>query len=250
MTPPSAARVTSSSEAPTSSPVKMLRAALLDVPCPPAAPCRARVAGAHARAPSDEAAEVRRLGQRALGAGRGDLERVALAKVVELHRDALAGRERDAVGVVDEDAQAAPADDLGEQHLDVRLGLGEAGFDVVLEAVIVVLYLGPYAKKAGGRPLSVLLSELASRHESCRSSIASGPARVSRLRPARRRAARDRGRACSRRARGAASTRARAAGRPRDAAPSAASSGPGRRARSRRSGAREATAWNSAAAPS
>ena len=55
-TPVSAAMVTSSSEAPTSSPVKRVR--------PSCAPARA-----HARAAAEEAAEVVGLGQRALGPG-------------------------------------------------------------------------------------------------------------------------------------------------------------------------------------
>src|SRR6476661_6405858 len=40
-------------------------------------------------------------------------------------------------------------------------------------ALIVLVGLGPYAKKAGGRPLSVLLPAPRRRHESCQSSIAS-----------------------------------------------------------------------------
>ncbi len=109
MTPPSAASVTSSSEAPTSSPVKLAPRRAGSARRPPAS-TGARVARAHARAAPDEAAEVRGLGQRALAAGRGDLQRVALAQVVQQPRDALAHRERDAVGVVDEHAQAAPAE--------------------------------------------------------------------------------------------------------------------------------------------
>ena len=72
-----------------------------------------RVAVVRARAcargaAAEEAAEVVGLGQRALGARRGDLERVALADRRELVRDALAQVERDAVGMVDEQAHACP----------------------------------------------------------------------------------------------------------------------------------------------
>jgi hypothetical protein len=106
MTPPSAASVISSSEAPTSSPVK-LRAAL-------ALACQGtRVARAHACAAADEAAEVRGLGQRTLDARRGDLQRVALAQVGERQRDPLAKLQRDAFGMVDEHAQRATAENLG-----------------------------------------------------------------------------------------------------------------------------------------
>ena len=73
------------------------------------------------------------LGQRTVDARRGDLERVALADRRELVRDALAELERDAVGMVDEQAQRV-AGDLGEQHLDVRLAGRELGFDLGLDA--------------------------------------------------------------------------------------------------------------------
>ena len=73
-TPPSAATVTASSVA---------REQLAGEA---AAAVGLRAAGAHARAPADEAAEVLGLGERALGPGRGDLERVALAHVGEVAR--------------------------------------------------------------------------------------------------------------------------------------------------------------------
>ncbi len=120
MTPPSAASVTSSSEAPTSSPVKLFAARRSLA----GSPIGQRLACAHPRAAPDEAAEVGGLGQRTLAAWRGDLERVALAQVVQLGGHALAHRERDAVRVIDENAQAAAAEDLGEQHLDIGLGVG------------------------------------------------------------------------------------------------------------------------------
>ena len=89
-------------------------------------------------------------------------------------------------------------------------------------------------KKSGRAPtLGTAADAGARRHESCRSSIASAHVPVCALRPARRRGGRGRGRAGSPRARGAASRPARAAGRPRGGARAAASSGPGRTARSR-----------------
>src|SRR5918992_161136 len=87
-------------------------------------------AGAHPRAPADEAAEVLRLGERALHARRGDLERVLLADLGKLLRDPLAQLERDAGGVVDEEPDEAAGDDLGEQDLDLGFHLREACLDV------------------------------------------------------------------------------------------------------------------------
>ena len=57
-------------------------------------------------------------------------------------RDPLAELERHALGVVDEDAQRAPADDLGEQHLDLRLARRRAAArsllcNVVIEALLL-----------------------------------------------------------------------------------------------------------------
>src|SRR4051794_23379270 len=65
-----------------------------------------RVGGAypHARPAADEAAEVLRLGERALGPWGGDFERVALADLAEVTRDALAEVEGDPVRVIDEHA--------------------------------------------------------------------------------------------------------------------------------------------------
>src|SRR6185312_5609954 len=135
-----------------------------------------RMAHAHTRAPADEAPEVRGLGQRTVAAGRGDLQRVTLAEVVQQHRHALAHRQVDALWVVDEHAQAAPAEHLGEEHLDLRLVVFEPLFDLCLERVHLLVDPGLYAKRAGVRPLSVLLPALARRHESCASRIAPGGA--------------------------------------------------------------------------
>jgi len=62
-----------------------------------------------------------------------------------------------------------------QQHLDVRLALGQTPLDIYLQRAHE---LTPYAKKAGGRPLSVLLPAPAHRHESCQSSIASAQPHV------------------------------------------------------------------------
>src|SRR5215218_2815511 len=78
----------------------------------------ARLAGADAGAAAEEAAEVGGLAERALQSRRGDLEGVALAELGELVGDPLAQLERDAAGMVDEQAQGVAADDLCEQHLD------------------------------------------------------------------------------------------------------------------------------------
>ena len=94
-TPSSAATVTSSSLAPTSSPVKLLRPSCA-------------LARAHARAAPEEAAEVVRLGQRALGPGRGHLERVLAQQVAQVLGDPLAEREIDPVRVVDRTSVSLP----------------------------------------------------------------------------------------------------------------------------------------------
>src|SRR4051794_6813423 len=94
----------------------------------------APVAGANASAATEEAAEVGRLRERALDAGRGHLERIALTELGELMGDALAQIERDAVGMVDEHAERVATDDLDEQHLDLRLGRGKAALDIRLQA--------------------------------------------------------------------------------------------------------------------
>src|ERR671933_140335 len=114
----------------------------------------ARLPRADAGTAAEVAVEVRRLGQRALAARRGHLERVALADVPEQVGDPLAEVERDAVGMVDEQPQRVAADDLGEQHFDVRRLGGQARLDVGLHAAHH--YLLPDNKKAGSCPLSDL----------------------------------------------------------------------------------------------
>jgi hypothetical protein len=66
--------------------------------------------------------------------------------------------------MVDEHAQAAASEDLGKQHLDLRLALGQAPLDICLKGCH---QLSPHAKKAGVRPLPVLLPASPHRHESC-----------------------------------------------------------------------------------
>src|ERR1044072_4727030 len=94
--------------------------------------------------------EVRRLRERTVDARRGHLERIALAERRQLVRDALAQLQRDALGVVDEEANRVPRD-LGEQHLDARLGGRELGFDVGLE--LLVRGVAHVNKKSRGGPL-------------------------------------------------------------------------------------------------
>ena len=151
-TPVSAATVTSSSVAPSSSPVKERR---------PSWSPRVRTS----RAAADVAAEVLGLGQRPLGPGRGDLERVLLAHGGEVPGDALAQVERDAGGVVDEEPDELAAHDLGEQNLDVGLRLCKAGLDVGLDRAHV--HPSPFMKKAGERPLSEHTSALRPNRKLC-----------------------------------------------------------------------------------
>ena len=98
-----------------------------------------RLTGAHACAAAQVAAEVVGLGQRALGTGRGDLERVLGEQVAKLPRHALAELERDAVGVVDEQPQALGADALASEQLDLRERSREPGLYFGLELVCELL---------------------------------------------------------------------------------------------------------------
>src|SRR3954452_1179563 len=111
------------------------------------------VAGADPRATTEEAAVVIGLGQRTLDAGRGDLQRVALADLRQRERDALAEVERHAVRMVDEETNDRSVEDLREQHLDPGLALGELRLDLGLNAAH--LSSSRAIKKAGERPLSV-----------------------------------------------------------------------------------------------
>ena len=45
------------------------------------------------------------------------------------------------VGMVDEQPHELAADDLREQHLDVRLGVGQAGLDLVLDRLLMLCKL-------------------------------------------------------------------------------------------------------------
>src|SRR5215207_5728336 len=91
------------------------------------APAVVLAARADARAPADVAAEMLGLAQRALDAGAGNLERVLLADLGKVVGHALAEGERDALRVIDEQANEIAPHDLGEQDLDFRLHLGKAG---------------------------------------------------------------------------------------------------------------------------
>ena len=100
----------------------------------PGAAKYARVAKADASLSAEEAPEVVRLGQGARAARRGDLERVLLADLGQEVGDALAQVERDAVRVVDEQAQRVTADDLREEHLDIGRRLRETCLDICLQS--------------------------------------------------------------------------------------------------------------------
>src|SRR3954462_7295009 len=65
--------------------------------------------------------------------------------------DALAQLERDAVRMVDEEANEIASDDLGEQDLDIRLHLCQAGLDLGLDLAHVTSF---FNKKAGSSPAS------------------------------------------------------------------------------------------------
>ena len=112
------------------------------------------VAQANARATAEEPAEVGRLGERAVRARRGDLERVALTDLRQLVRDALAERERHALGVIDEEADGVATDELGEQHLDIRLARRERCLDLGLDAAHLPSFKNPDSdnKKSGRAP--------------------------------------------------------------------------------------------------
>src|SRR5664279_2179859 len=147
-----------------------------------ARPIGDRPARTHASATADEAAEVRGLGQRALGPRRGDLQRVALAQVGQRQRHAFAQLERHAVGVVDEHTQRAATENLGEQHLDIGVAERQAPFDICLNWCH---QLAPLRKKSGPAPTFGTAADVCwpifdRRHESSPSSIASGrPRRAS-----------------------------------------------------------------------
>ncbi len=177
MTPSSAASVTSSSEAPTSSPVK-LRTAL--APLLPSAP--ARTDGRDACAPARVARRSGGSG-RAWSAGARCRARRPPASSARADRSAAAVTRSHISSVTPSGwsmntRRQRPPSDLGEQHLDIGLAVGETPLDFCLQRCHRVFILTPYAKKAGGRPLSVLLPTPARRHESCRSRIASAGLRI------------------------------------------------------------------------
>src|SRR4051812_42704231 len=90
------------------------------------------LARAHARAPSDEAAVVVRLGEWALRSRRRDLEAGLHEQVAQVRGDALAQSQVDAAGAVDEEPHRARVGALEQQHLDVGLDIGEAVLDLFL----------------------------------------------------------------------------------------------------------------------
>src|SRR6185437_2074155 len=90
------------------------------------------LARAYARPPAHEAAEVVRLRERTLGTRRRNLQRVVDEQIAQVVCHALAKREINAVGAVDEEPHLAGRDLLHEQHLDVRLDAREPALDVFL----------------------------------------------------------------------------------------------------------------------
>src|SRR4051794_32013600 len=90
------------------------------------------VSRAQPRAAADIAAEVPGLAEGPLDAGARRLERIPLAPLGQVMRDALAEVQRDALRVIDEKANEIASYDLGEQHLDFGLRLCKAGFDLGL----------------------------------------------------------------------------------------------------------------------
>src|SRR5689334_22785243 len=65
--------------------------------------------------------------------------------------DALAQIERDAVRMVDEQANEVSSDDLREQDLDIRLHLCQVGLNIGLDLAHVTSF---FNKKAGSSPAS------------------------------------------------------------------------------------------------
>src|SRR3954447_9283856 len=107
-----------------------------------------RLARPDARAMTEEAAEVLRLGERALDARRRDLEGVVLPDLGQAGGDSLAKLERDAVGMIDVEPDQGAVDHLRQKHLDVGLVLREPAFDVLLDMASGVRHdLPPQTKK-------------------------------------------------------------------------------------------------------
>ncbi len=216
MTPPSAASVTSSSEAPTSSPVKLRTALPLALR---AALGRARVTRAHTRAPADEAPEVRGLGQRTLAARRGDLQGVALAQVVEQPSRARTSPGSTPSGwsmKTRRQRRRAPRRGAPRRRARSRRAASRSLSAMRSSAVNRVLTqkerpAPTLGTAAGACATTRKLSGRASASAGCRV-YKLGAAPAAALRPVRRRAGRGRGTAGSPCARAAASTRARAAG--------------------------------------
>src|SRR5215212_3693660 len=104
------------------------------------------LAGAHARAAADEAAEVVGLRQRPLRARRRHLQGVLGQQVAQVRGDALADAVIDAALAVDEHAYGAASHAFGQQHFHVRLRGREALLDLRLD----VLHHFSLENKKGG----------------------------------------------------------------------------------------------------
>jgi hypothetical protein len=90
------------------------------------------LAGLHPNPVAEEAAEVLRLRQRALGPWREDLQRPVLEQVAKHAGDPLAEGDVDPVGTVDHQPQALGGGPLEGEQLDVRLLIMKPGLDCFL----------------------------------------------------------------------------------------------------------------------
>src|SRR5919201_4349317 len=106
------------------------------------------LARAHTRATTHEATEVLRLGERSLGTGRRNLQRVVHEQIAQMTRDPLAERQVDSVRMVDEHPHLSWGDLLHEQHVDVGLNACEPLLDVLLCS----FQRSPSGRKKGGPP--------------------------------------------------------------------------------------------------
>src|SRR5205823_8039185 len=79
--------------------------------------------------------------------------------------------------------QRPPTTSASSTSTSGSLSASRVSISLCIVLVIVLSNLFYAEKKAGGRPLSVLLPEPVLRHESCRSSIASGSPRGAPLGP-------------------------------------------------------------------
>src|SRR3954451_3035289 len=121
-----------------------------------------RLAGPDADAPAHEALEVLGLGQRAVGSGRGDLERPTLEQVAQVVGHALAERQIHAARVVDVQAKPLARRLVQRDQLDLGIQLAKPVFDLPSKlvqisfrnCVFVCFRPLPRRKKGGPGPTS------------------------------------------------------------------------------------------------